>query len=92
MNLARSYRIRDGIVSRKVGDETVVVRIDGPEVIVLNGTAGSILNLVGEGLSGDQIVERLLSEYEVSRDQLAGTVEAFMAELEAGALVEAVAA
>lgn len=85
-----SYRISDGVVSRTLGRETVVVRISGPEVVVLNGTAGQILSLIGERADREQIVERLFSEYQVSRDELTHAVDGFLAELEAAKLIEAV--
>lgn len=78
-------RRADDVRFRAVDDETVVIRQEAAEALVLNEVAGRILELVdGRNTVGD-VVDRLLEEYEVSPAALTEDVQTYLRELlEAG--------
>lgn len=78
-------RRADDVRFRAVDDETVVIRQEAAEALVLNEVAGRILELVdGRNTVGD-VVDRLLEEYEVSPASLTEDVHTYLRELlEAG--------
>jgi hypothetical protein len=78
-------RRADDVRFRAVDDETVVIRQEAAEALVLNEVAGRILELVDGQTTVGAIIARLLEEYEVSPDALTEDVHAYLLELlEAG--------
>lgn len=76
---------------RHVPPETVLVRQAGPEVMVLNGVAGRILDLVdGKATVGD-LVAAVVREYDAPPDAVERDVLAFAEELLAAQVVAVVA-
>ena len=55
----------------------MVVRQTNAEVLVLNEVGARILELVDEGLSHDQLVERLTDEFEAPAADVAQDAESF---------------
>lgn len=66
---------------RAVDDETVVIRQEAAEALVLNEVAGRILELADGEATAGTIVETLLREYEVPADELAADVGTYLEEL-----------
>ena len=76
---------------RAVDDETVVIRQEAAEALVLNEVAGRILDLVDGSRSLDAIIDVLFEEYDVSADELAQDVRTYVRELlDAGIVVDPV--
>jgi hypothetical protein len=79
--------------------DVVACQLDGGNALLdlassdyyrLNGTAATVWDGIGEGLAVPQIVERILSEYDVEQDQCASDVDAIIsALLDAGLVVVA---
>ena len=75
----------DDVRFRAVDDETVVIRQEAAEALVLNEVAGRILELVDGRNTVRDVVDRLLEEYEVSPASLTEDVHTYLRELlEAG--------
>ena len=80
--MSRSFRVAPDIRYRVIDDEAVVVRQREGDVVVLNQVAARVLQLVGEGLSPDEIGDRVAGEYEAPEATIRVDVEKFLAELE----------
>ena len=80
--MSDSFRVAPDIRYRVIDDEAVVVRQQEGDVLVLNQVAARVLQLVGEGLSPDQIGDRVAGEYEAPEATIRNDVETFLAELE----------
>ena len=80
--MSRSFRVAPDIRFRVIDDEAVVVRQREGDVVVLNQVAARVLQLVGEGLSPDEIGDRVAGEYEAPEATIRVDVEKFLAELE----------
>ncbi|MDH3522242.1 MAG: pyrroloquinoline quinone biosynthesis peptide chaperone PqqD [Acidobacteriota bacterium] len=72
---------------RAVDDETVVIRQEAAEALVLNEVAGRILELVDGRRTVGEIIDRLFEEFDAPRDALAEDVCAYLRELVAAGLV-----
>jgi hypothetical protein len=90
MSANERLRTRSDVRFRRVADEAVVLRQDAGEVLALNEVAARILELVGEGLTQDEIVDRLLEEYDVERPELEADTAAFVQELLDSGVIEPV--
>lgn len=76
------------VAARIADDEAIVVLADSGEVTVLNAIGTRIWELADGTRTGQQIVEAVLAEYDVSRERAQQEVEAFLQQLvDAQALV-----
>jgi hypothetical protein len=81
-------RARD-VRFRRIEKETVVIRQEAAEALVLNEVGGRLLELLDGEATVEHLLERLLEEYEVSPEDLAQDVEVYLKELlEAGIVIE----
>jgi hypothetical protein len=69
--------VPDDVVARKVGETTVLVRLQTSRIYELNGTGSRIWELIRENRSRPEIVEILAREY----DEEAGVIEAALDDL-----------
>lgn len=84
-------KIKDGFVLRSVADSYVVMNLGGEisfnGMLTLNESGALIWNLISEGLDENEIVSRLLSEYDVTDMVARADVSAFIKKIgEAGIL------
>jgi hypothetical protein len=84
--VASFSRVKD-VRFRRVGEETVVLRQQAAEVLVLSEVAGRILELV-DGRSAEEIVAELEPEFDAERSILERDVADFLATLEARGIIE----
>jgi hypothetical protein len=75
------FRLEPDVVSRRLDDQTVLVNLRTNRIFELNRTGARLWDLLGEGSSESQIVERLLSEFDVSQEQLEREVRELIASL-----------
>lgn len=81
------WRTRSDVRFRRIEEEAVVLRQDGGEVLVLNGTGARVLELLAAGLETREAARRLAEEHEVDLERAAADVRSFAAELgDAGVL------
>jgi len=71
----------DDVRFRAVGDETVVIRQEAAEALVLNEVAGRLLDLIDGKRTIADLVDRLLEEYEVAPGDVVGDVKEYLEEL-----------
>jgi len=76
-----SFALRRDVRYRLVLDEAVVIRQDAEEVLGLNLVGARVLELIDEGLSDNQILDRLGEEFDVAPGELRADVKSFLAEL-----------
>ena len=86
-------KIADGFVRRTVGDSYMVVPVgtrtrDIPGVIALSESGALLWEKLERGANNDELVEALLAEYEVKREQAEADVAAFITELRNEGIIE----
>ncbi len=59
----------DNVISRRIGDEIVLIKDDGKATHVLNKTAAAIWELCDGQLGLDEIAARLCERFEVAFDE-----------------------
>ena len=72
---------------RAVDDETVVIRQEAAEALVLNEVAGRLLEMIDGQHTVAALIQRLVDEYDVPVDELTADVQEYLEELLAGGLV-----
>jgi hypothetical protein len=82
-----TFRADPNVLSRKVGEETVLVQLDRNEVFALNVTGARFWELLSSGSSRAEAVDTMLIEFEVTRPELESEVESLVDELVAKGLV-----
>jgi hypothetical protein len=81
MNLNTTFTIRQSVLSRPVGDETVILELEGGAYFGLDPIGARVWTLVSEGTRLGKLCEIMVSEYEVERAQLERDVEALISDL-----------
>jgi hypothetical protein len=89
--MSSSYRIAPDVRYRVIDDEAVVVRQNEGDVLVFNQVAARVIQLVGEGLSPQQIGDRAVDEFDAREERIREDVETFLDELESLRVVERLA-
>ena len=76
-------KLKEGFIFRKIAGDNVVVPI-GQQIkefnglIKLNESGAFLWNILKEGSSKEELVEKLLEEYEIDRDFAENDVEKFI--------------
>lgn len=76
-------KVKENFMLRKIADSYVVVPVgrqtlDFNGIINLNETGAFLFELLQKGASRDELVEKLLGEYEVERDRAQADVDKFI--------------
>jgi len=87
MKLADKLSIPPEVMTRTVGEETVILDLATGTYFGLDPVGARIWELVGEGKSLGEVCEQMLEEYEVSREELEGDVLRLAEELAGRGLV-----
>ena len=86
-------KIKDGFILRKVGRQYIVAATgsaskDFNGMIRLNASSAFVFELLKNDISRDEIVQKLMAEYDVDPDTAQADVDRFLAAMkEAGAIV-----
>ncbi len=80
-------RIADGVVYKRVGDETILLDFDAGVYYGLDSVGARIWELLADARSLEAIVDTLLEEYDVTRDVLEKDVAELLSELELKQLI-----
>jgi hypothetical protein len=75
------------VVSRRVGDEVVLVHLRTNHIFALSPTGARFWELLSEGSSRSQIEARLLEEYDVSREEVSAEIDSLVEALQGEGLV-----
>ena len=76
------------VMSRQVGDETVILDLGSGMYFGLDPVGARIWQLLSEGHQVDAVVSALLGEYDVPEEQLRQDVNGLVSELVSRGLVE----
>ena len=82
MKLSDKARIPDAVLARQVGEETVMLDLAKGTYFGLDPVGARIWKLLGEGKTVAQVCDSMMSEYQVSRDDIERDVLALVEELE----------
>jgi len=85
-----TFRPAEHVVAKLVGEELVLLAYEEEVYYGLDPIGARIWELFGTGRSLGEIIDTLLGEYDVSREELAADVEKLVAELESNGLVKIV--
>lgn len=77
-----------GLTWQAVGDDLIVLDLDGSVYLKLNGTARLLWERLSEGSDQSQLVDALVDDYDIEQDVAAADVAAFLDDLRARALLE----
>ena len=80
-------RIADGVVYKRVGDETILLDFDAGVYYGLDSVGARIWELLADARSLEAIIDTLLEEFEVTRDVLEKDVAALLSDLELKQLI-----
>ena len=81
------FSIPEHVLARKLDDEMVLLNLDSGEYFGLNDTGTRVWELVADGCSSAEVVDRLTDEFEVASEVATSHVETLCNELlEAGLL------
>ena len=82
-----TFSVSPDVLSQRVRGETVLLDLNTDQYFGLNEVGSRIWELVGEGQSLEQLIDTLLAEYDVTRQQLEADVRHWLGMLlEAGLL------
>src|SRR4029450_3389348 len=70
------------VVSRRLGDEVVLVDLRTNRIFALSPTGARFWELLSEGKSRPEIEEQLLREYEVARETVSAEIDSLVRALE----------
>ncbi len=75
------------VISTELEDSVVVVNLNSKRYYILNSTAGLIWRGITEGKTESEIVERMVLEYDATKDQIAASVGRLFDALERAELI-----
>jgi hypothetical protein len=81
MNLNATFTIPHTVLSRLVGDETVILELESGSYFGLDPVGARMWELIGAGTTLGDLCELMITDYEVDRVQLERDVEALIANL-----------
>jgi hypothetical protein len=76
------------VVSRRLGDEIVLVHLETNRIFSLSPTGARLWELLSAGRSRPDIEKHLREEYDVSPEAVSAEIDSLVTMLEAEALVE----
>lgn len=86
-------KIKDNFILRKVADSYVVVPVgkltlDFNGIITLNETGAFLFELLQKGADREELIDRLLAEYDVTPERAAADVDVFLEKVKASDVLE----
>lgn len=79
--MSDEFRLRDGVITKMVGTEMVLLDYERGIYYGLNDVGARALSMVAGGTPWPDVIDRLLEEFEVSRDTLLADLQKLVAEL-----------
>ena len=86
-------KIKDNFILRKDADSYVVVPVgkltlDFNGIITLNETGAFLFELLQKGADREELIDRLLAEYDVTPERAAADVDVFLEKVKASDVLE----
>lgn len=85
------FSIPEYVLARKLDDEMVLLNLDSGEYFGLNDTGTRVWELLADGRTSDEVVDRLTEEFEVASAVASSHVATLCNELLAAGLLAATA-
>jgi hypothetical protein len=82
------YRLRPDVRYRQLPPQAVLIRQRGPEVMVLNGVAGRILDLLDGATPVGDLIDKLADEFDAPRPQIETDLSGYLDELASAEVIE----
>jgi hypothetical protein len=89
MTLPDRITVSPDVMTRRVGEEIVMLQLESGTYFGLDPVGSRIWQLLAEGNTAAQARDRLLAEYEVAPAQIESDIEKLIGELRAHGLVSA---
>jgi hypothetical protein len=89
MDRATRFRIRDGVMFNRVGDEIVLLDLDKGTYLGLDPVGSRFWELVTANASVGEAIDTMLGEYEVERVELETDISDLLEELSGNQLLTA---
>lgn len=84
-----SVRLRaEGLTWQQVGDEIIVLDLEGSNYLKLNSTGATLWKALAEGSDQVELITLVIQEFGVSEDEATRDVIAFLSDLEAEELLD----
>jgi hypothetical protein len=83
-----SFRIPEHVLARRTGEEMVVLNLDNEQYYGLDEVGAHLWELMDGGSTFGDIVDSLLTEYEVDRQTLVTDLASILGDLQENGLVE----
>jgi coenzyme PQQ synthesis protein D (PqqD) len=83
------WRPNPEVIAKRLDQATVLVDISTSRIFELNETGTRVWELLGQGLNVEQIVQHLVSEFEVQNSQAAEELKTLLSQLRDQGLVAA---
>lgn len=87
--MAELWRRADSVFQAPVEDALMLMNVESGRFHELNDVAARIWELLADPMDVDTLVDRLMAEFDVSRDECAAAVSAFLGELRSRGLLTA---
>jgi hypothetical protein len=78
----------DGLTWQTVGDEVVVLDLDGSVYLRLNDSARTLWELLADDRTQEELVDALVDQYGIDHGRASADVADFLAELRRRGLIE----
>lgn len=75
------------VVSRRVGDEVVLVHLKTNRIFALSPTGARFWELLSDGNSRPEVETQLLDEYDISREEVSAEIDSLVETLQVEGLV-----
>ena len=72
----QGFAFAEDVLLKVIDGDALLVKLTDEDVFALNDSGARIAELIGEGLSVDDLVDRLADEYGASRDEISRDVDA----------------
>ncbi len=81
MNRNEKIKLKKTLNVTDLSGEKVMIDFDSGKYFMIKGTGNDIWDLIQEEITVDDIIKKLLSEYDVSEEECAKSVEEFLGKL-----------
>lgn len=71
----KNYSFQKDIICKVIGETVMIYNPQNGDMYELNDTAALLISFFQEGLPGEEILERITSEYDVSPDEVLEDVQ-----------------
>lgn len=81
VNVNEIIKLKKNLNVTDLSGEKVMIDFESGKYFMIKGTGNDIWDLIQEEISVGDIIEKLLSEYDVSREECTASVETFLGKL-----------